>query len=423
LIRWLVGQLGNGKCRTIASALAFLRSAPPENDPLEFVFGDLLDTFTESELKVLASLTNFRDAIDLSTIAEFGDLSKAATQTALEDLADRALVFSDSESKSFALTRLVADFLRRARPTPIRESGERLTKRALVLVTENGFDAYERFPTIEANWFIIAASLPSFLQGPNDQLQTVCNGLSTFLEFTGRWDEKLILSLEAAEKAVEANDLNEAARRAFDAGAIHLLRKEADQIIALADRARSHWNRAHADVALSQVPIYLRGIGHRLKNEHVKAMALLRDVVETWDAFLPESRLVASALNAYGDTLVAKGNLDDADRILTEALRIARLHRSPDHLAVSLANLASLALARREWVAAEALAKESLIPTESIGRKDLIAENHHYLAIAILRQGRKAEALVHARRAVDIYTALRSPDLDAAQRTLRECED
>jgi len=52
----------------------------------------------------------------------------------------------------------------------------------------------------------------------------------------------------------------------------------------------------------------------------------------------------------------------------------------------------------------------------------LIAEDHRRLAEALARQGQKSEALPHARRAVDLYTALRSPNLEAARRTLAECD-
>src|ERR1043165_8832914 len=43
LLRWVAGQLGRGSCRTLTDALEFLRSCPADNDPLEFVFGDLVD--------------------------------------------------------------------------------------------------------------------------------------------------------------------------------------------------------------------------------------------------------------------------------------------------------------------------------------------------------------------------------------------
>ncbi len=40
-------------------ALAFLRTCPPDNAPLEFIFGDLAQEFTADEEKVLCALTYF----------------------------------------------------------------------------------------------------------------------------------------------------------------------------------------------------------------------------------------------------------------------------------------------------------------------------------------------------------------------------
>jgi hypothetical protein len=59
---------------------------------------------------------------------------------------------------------------------------------------------------------------------------------------------------------------------------------------------------------------------------------------------------------------------------------------------------------------------------EAVHRQQLIASNNRRLAKALVRQGKAAEALPYARRAVDIYTPLGSPDLAVAQATLRECE-
>ncbi len=76
LIEWLAGQLGNPKsqCRTIDDACRFMETAPKDNDPLEFVFGDLLDTFTEHETAVLAALTYFTQPAQVKWIAEIARL-------------------------------------------------------------------------------------------------------------------------------------------------------------------------------------------------------------------------------------------------------------------------------------------------------------------------------------------------------------
>ncbi len=48
---------------------------PKDNDPLEFVFGDLLDTFTEHETAVLAALTYFTQPAQTKWIAEIAKIT------------------------------------------------------------------------------------------------------------------------------------------------------------------------------------------------------------------------------------------------------------------------------------------------------------------------------------------------------------
>jgi hypothetical protein len=85
-------------------------------------------------------------------------------------------------------------------------------------------------------------------------------------------------------------------------------------------------------------------------------------------------------------------------------------------------NLAELGLKREDWRGADTLAREALPLSEKVGRLEMIAADCHRLALALVPQGKTTEALPHARRAVDIYTRLGSPNLDAARVTLRECE-
>jgi hypothetical protein len=231
LLRWVAGQLGKGCCRTIASALEFLRSAPPDNDPLEFIFGDLLETFTENETKVLAALTHFTQPVDVKFIAELSSISKIAAQTALGDLSSRALVVPDEEEKNFALVAMVGAFLRRKRPEAVQQTGNRLADRAYALIVENGYQKHDRFPLLDAAWTMIGAALPLFLAGPNPRLQTVCKALQYFLEYAGRWDEWLSLYQQAESKAVAASDFFNAGWRAYMQGWLHYLQGQADMVL------------------------------------------------------------------------------------------------------------------------------------------------------------------------------------------------
>jgi len=98
-IRWIAGQLGRegSQCRTIAEACAFIDKAPKGNDPLEYIFGDLLETFTADETKVLAALTYFSLPAKLKWIVDMTDLPERQAETALEDLADRSILISNIE--------------------------------------------------------------------------------------------------------------------------------------------------------------------------------------------------------------------------------------------------------------------------------------------------------------------------------------
>jgi len=158
LLRWAAGQLGRtgSQCRTVVEACAYLNNAPQENDPLEYIFGDLLDTFSESETAVLVALTHFTQPARVQWIADLANLPERRAQTALEDLAGRALLVADPAERVFLLPPLAAKFLREKCPDGVAQTGDRLAERAYALALENGGD-HQRFPLLDAEWPLIAA--------------------------------------------------------------------------------------------------------------------------------------------------------------------------------------------------------------------------------------------------------------------------
>jgi tetratricopeptide (TPR) repeat protein len=422
LLRWMAGQLGRGSCRTIDDALEFLRSCPPDNDPLEFVFGDLVNDFTDAETKVLCALTYYSLPAKVEHVAAIAGCDEKTAETALHTLANRSLVVPDTEEKAFALVPLVADFLRRRKPEVVAETGDRLEKQAYALVLENGYQKYDNFPVLNAAWPTLAAALSRFLAGPNDRLQAVCDALRDFLDFTGRWDEWLALSRDAEARAVAAKDFRNAGWLAYDAGYVQSLRGQPKEVLACADRAEAHWHEAQADAHERACAIRLRGIGHQLAGDYPAAIAASREALELDRTLSSESADIAVGLNNLAAAERQSGDLDAAERDYREALRIARAVDYHEGIAYMTGNLAEVALDHGDWPGAEALAREALTLSEKVGRMELIATDCMRLAEALARQGRKTEALQHARRAVEIFTALSSPDLEAARRTLAECE-
>jgi tetratricopeptide (TPR) repeat protein len=424
LLRWIAGQLGRGSCRTFTDALRFLRRCPPDNDPLEFVFGDLAEKFTTDETKILVAVSYFALPAKVEHIAEVSDIDTGRAGAGLRTLANCSLVVPDQEEKAFALVPMVYDFLRRKWPGAVAETGDQLEQRAYARIEENGYQEYDRFPVLTAAWPTVAPALPLFIAGPNPRLQTVCEALFEFFNFTCRYDESLALHQQAEARAVAAGDLENAGWRAYNAGWIHSLRRQADSVLACAERAEAHWDGSQAGVReLSYVKL-LRGHGHRLEANFDAAFIVYRETLGMFRSVSGESEDVAIALNWVGVAEQGGGDFALAERDYRESLRVASVVGYIQGVATATSNLANLAGEREEWAEAEIFARKALQMSEAVGRQELVAYNCRYLAQALLRQGKKAEALPYAQRGVEIYTSFAMPvEIEAAIATVRECED
>ncbi|MFT5196414.1 MAG: tetratricopeptide (TPR) repeat protein, partial [Candidatus Promineifilaceae bacterium] len=425
LIHWLVGQLGRAKsqCRTIADACAFIEKAPKGNDPLDYIFGDLLDTFTKSEEQVLTALVHFKHPAELKWIADVAGIAETMALTACEDLTDRALLVADSQLSRFFLPPLATTFLRHKRPDAVIYTANRLADSVFALVLENGLEEYERFPALEAEWETVAAALPLFEQGENERLQHVCSALTNFLNFSGRWDTRLTLNEKAEAKAITAGDFYNAGWRAYTLGEVHYLREEAADVFTSAQRCADHWEQASQAGAREQaIAINLEGMGHELEENYPAAVAAYEKTVALSKRISPESDDIANGLNSLANVEHLHKEYVAAEGHYREALRIVKKINQPEAVATCIGNLAELALDQEKWAEGERLAREALLLSENIRRQALIGHHCWCLAKALAKQGKMTEGLPYAQRAVEIFTFLRmQKNLEEAQEALKEC--
>ena len=422
LLRWTAGQIGRGSCVTLTDAIAYLKSCPEDNDPLEFIFGDLVEDFSEAETHALCALTYFTLPARVEHLATVADRDEAETELALKSLINRSLVVPSDELQTFTLVPLAADFLQVKKTGVLHETGNRLEKHASALIVENGYDNHDRFGVLDAAWPTVAAALPQLLVGENQRLQTVCNALDVFLDFTGRWDEQLILSRDAEDRASLEGDFASAFRRAIDAGWCHSQRGQVADALGCADRAEAHLSAAKLGGNKRSVVSQLRGECYKFAGNYTEAIGAFRSALEIDRSLNPESENVAIALNDLAEAERFAGELDAAERDYNEALRLSKALVFYEGIAMITGNLAALALIREDWTAAEMLAREALRLSTELGRLELIAEDSHTLAKALTWQGLAETALPYSRRSVEIYEQIGSPNLAEARDTLRECE-
>jgi tetratricopeptide (TPR) repeat protein len=423
LLRWTAGQIGRGHCLTFTDALDFLRSCPPDNDPLEFIFGDLVEDFSDAETRALCALTYYTLPAKVEHIAAIADLTESDTDRALRSLVNRSLAVPTDELTAFTLVPMVADFLRRKKPEMVKDIGDWLEKRACALIIENGFDQYHRYPVLEAAWPGIAPALALFVTGDSLHLHIIRNALSKFFQFEGLWDEWLAFSERAETRSLAIADYVTAGWHAYDAGIVHFLRQQTDALLSCTDRATAYWTTAKAGARERAYALQMQGLGHRLKGDYPTAIATFQESLDIHRRLVPESLDVAISLNCIAGGERLSGNYNAAEAHCREGLRVVNSIGNAEGVAVFNSQLAELALDRKDWPTAETLARETLPLAQAIHRQDLIAASNLSLARALVRQDKATEALPHARCAVDIFNRLGHPNLAETQVFLTECGD
>jgi len=395
LIKWVCGQLmrDGSRFQTIDEACEFMKSTPKDN-PLEFIFENLILSFSATEITVLSALTHFSEPAKLEWVAELACLPHDTADAALERLADRALLDADGIRERFFLPTLTAAFLRRVCPEAVEQTGDRLLKNVSAFVDENGAKQYERFPKLEAEWPSISAALQLIQKSDNIKLQYFYNGINTFLDFSGRHDELLSLCQIAEEKAHRVQAFNTAAAHAYQAGCIFAERKQAEGVSNAALRCEEYWRLHTEQVNLSRLKdkliqmgkheqamiLRLRGLFHQLEGNYSAAREELLKAQELYQSVAQPSKELVIVMNDLG---VLHDLMEDkfaSGRYLTTALERAREANFKEEILTCLRNLSLIKYAAGELPAAKSLAREGIYRAAELHCDRLIEEFGSLLA-------------------------------------------
>lgn len=424
LMIWLASQLGRvqGRSANLAQALERMHEAQkhnPNNDPLEFVFGDLVESFNQAELAMLAALSHFSQPADISWLLPLCNILRPEAESALEALQARSIVVRSDEG--WLLPPLCGKFLRTRRADLVNQTGDKLAEQAYAWAMEYGGGSDKApFDELEARWPQIEAALPRLLAGENTRLQQFCDDVYFFLDFSGRWQAALLLDTEAESKALAVGDVINAGWCAYRQAWTQTLHGNGNACLQAAERGAQHWQnagdfyRAHS--------MRMQGQAHRLLKNYPAAMQAFGDALGIFRAIQDDSLSVAMVLNALAEARKQAGELSAAEADYRAALHLAQKLDHREGIASFTGNLADLALTNKNFLQAEELARQALAISVAIGRQELIASHNHTLAGALHGQHQNSAALPHARIAVEIFSRLASRDLAEAQATLAACE-
>jgi hypothetical protein len=383
------------------------------------VLGDLVDTLDEKSVALLAALSYFYLPARPDWIAQVAQVAEVYATTELEDLSERALVISDVQSEKYILPGIVASYLRRKHLAALSQAAARLNEYVYALLQKYGdFENLAGFPVLEEHWPLIAAALPLFQQGENVRFQQVCRWLYNFLSFSGRWDEKLALDAEGEKSAIKANDWINAGWRAYGMTVVYRDRNQTPELLQCIKRIDTYW--ASAEGRERAFLVRLKGAAALAVQDYPAAIVAFREALALHRALEPQGPNVALALISLAGAELRAGDFFAADLHYNEGYQLAKQINDYKNLAHIACNLARLAVRRQQWAEAEARAQEAFA-LESFLSQNLSARNNLTMAQALARQGQPAGGLPYASRAVELYTRMRSSDLEEARAVLKEC--
>lgn len=379
-------------------------------------------TFSHQELAVLFALTHFDSPVQLTGLSELTQLETSDLQTALAMLAERDLLVIANDAYGLSHREYLVELTNQHQALflPI---AERLKQKVYDLLMECGYDSYEYFPRLQAQWACIVAALPLFMQGDYANLKKVHYALFAFLMFSGHWQTGINFYSQGETIALAHEDYYQAGWMMYFVGWFHYHRGQLAELTAANERCETHWRHAGFDADEQARILRLQGIAFELQRDYASAKATYSELLRVTQIKTSNVKSTGHALAALAETERQLGELELAEQHFNEALVIDKNNQDAEGTAAVLGRMAELALMKQDWITAQQLAEEALTRSEQLHRLDYIGANCQRLASALAQQQQQSVGLMLAQRAVNIFTELQmTTDLQQAQAVLTLCQ-
>jgi len=344
-----------------------------------------LDTWSYRTAKFVR---RHRAGVAVAATAAVALIVFAATMTYQRNRAVDAERRAQAEAET---ARQVSDFLVGlfSQANPFVSEGRQLTARDLL---DHGADRIQQDlrgqPGVQAALMITMSQAYTGLQVPDRAVELATRALDRQRELYGETHAGVATALVALAAA-------------------HAARSEADEALPLYREALA-MRRAlldDGDPAIIEAVRLLALDLHTLA-QFPEAEALYREALDRTRRIRPaDHQDVTAALQALGGILHAQGKTDEALTVLREALERARSGQAgPIMTADILSELAVLQKNLGRPADAEPMYREALeLREQTFGVHPFTAQSHNNLSVFLRGENRIEDALLHARKAVEIY--------------------
>lgn len=369
---------------------------------------------------------------------QVANLPRNALETTIDRLSALSLVNVLSGEERYSLHPHTRTFVRDellADSSIVHETGMRFARYWVEYAQRFGGwgkESYRTYDALEAEWASLNTAselLWEFSGVANNRakddeaarmLVVLASALSSFLPFSGRWDEHVNLSTRAYDAANSSDTWRNTGWRAFDVAWMYYKRGRTKDASTWLNRSKEAWK--HGGTQGDHATAFrLAGLIAQQRKEFDKAEQLLQESLKI-RLSLNTDREVAFVFISLAHLAQEQKNYRSAEKYFREALQLSQKANDTATQASVNNYLGELNLEQKRWPDARQWFERAMPMAKEVGRVELIAHIQNGLACVHEAEGRVKVALPLAEEALKIYERLQHRKLVEVQKLVKRLE-